>query len=201
MNGKVLGGLLVMGFLITSTQTWAMSGRGSVVSGRRGQTSAGRNSVLSGKKGQTSEGRNKVKGGGKTNGGNNGNGNGNGHGGGGGAGQQARKWPLPAAVEIKDLDTALFDQVKGKLELSDKQVENIDKAIDEIKAKRERLLQEQTNARNTYNQAASQDEIRTAAGNVADAARHCSSFNARFLFNQRLRLFLTTEQKGKCAFL
>lgn len=175
---KLVAILFAAAVAFWSTDVWAM--RGSVIAGKRGVTSEGRNKVKQpiGKKGE------------------------NGGGGGGGGGNAApskrfKKWALPPAVEVAEVNTSKFDEVAEKLKLSDEQSFNIDKVKKELNAERDRLVALQKEARASYDRARDAASCMAAAQEVSTAVSACKRFNPDFVFKRKLAKILTADQYAK----
>lgn len=112
-------------------------------------------------------------------------------------GKVFEKPALPAAAEIRPLDTSKFDDLAGGLALSDDQKTRVADAKKEIGDEIARLMREQDASRRVYEDAKSEEGARAAAGLVLQTAQVCRNFDPNVKWAACLRRILSPDQWGK----
>ncbi|GMV82395.1 MAG: hypothetical protein AMXMBFR7_35790 [Planctomycetota bacterium] len=106
------------------------------------------------------------------------------------------KPPLPEAIDIPALDTSRFDAIAEQLKLDDVQKQKLQSVKNELTGRREKLLTDQKNARESYLKSNNQVMVNQAAQEVVQSARACRQYDPNIQFTAELRRILTGEQYG-----
>jgi hypothetical protein len=105
-----------------------------------------------------------------------------------------QKAALPAALDVKQLDTAKFDKAKDDLKLTDDQSKKIDGAIKDIRDEGVKLAKEQDADRKAYDAAATQGTANDAAAKVVANADQIRAYDPNRKFVAELQRDLTADQ-------
>lgn len=105
-----------------------------------------------------------------------------------------QKAPLPAAVDVKQLDTAKYEKAKDSLKLADEIAKKIDDVIKELRDEGAKLGKDQDAARKAYDAAATQTTANDAAAKVVANADQIRSFDPNRKFAAELQRILNAEQ-------
>jgi hypothetical protein len=107
------------------------------------------------------------------------------------------KAPLPPAVEVSSLTTAMYDRAASQLALSKEQEEQVQKVVNQLRDAALKMADLQATTRATYARATTKTDVFNAARHVTEAADAIKSFDPNAMFEAALAKILTAEQREK----